>query len=43
MATVFEIRRDTETVVYGIKTVNGACIWFNDRDSRDKKFLEMQN
>lgn len=42
MATVFEIKRDTETV-YGIKTVSGACLWFNDRDSRDKKFLEMQN
>lgn len=42
MATVFEIKRDTETV-YGIKTVSGACLWFNDRDSRDKKFLDMQN
>lgn len=42
MATVFEIKRDTETV-YGIKTVSGACLWFTDRDSRDEKFLEMQN
>ena len=42
MATVFEIKRDTETV-YGIKTVTGACLWFYDRDSRDEKFLEMQN
>jgi hypothetical protein len=42
MATVFEIKRDTETV-YGIKTVSGACLWFSDRDSRDEKFLEMQN
>lgn len=42
MATVFEIKRNTETV-YGIKTVNGNCLWFHDRDSRDKRFLEMQN
>lgn len=42
MATIFEIKRETETV-YGIKTVKGTCIWFNDRDSRDKKFLEMQS
>ena len=42
MATVVEIKRDTETV-YGIKTVTGTCLWFYDRDSRDEKFLEMQN
>ena len=42
MATVFEIERTTGTV-YGIRTVNGNCLWFNDRDSRDKRFLEMQN
>jgi hypothetical protein len=42
MATVFEFERVTGKV-YGIKTVKGTCIWFNDRDSRDKKFLEMQN
>ena len=39
MATVFEIERTTGTV-YGIRTVNGNCLWFNDRDSRDKRFLE---
>lgn len=42
MATTFEIERDTE-MIYGIKTVKGTCILFNDRDSRDEKFLEMQN
>jgi hypothetical protein len=42
MATTFEIKRDTE-MVYGIKTVKGTCLWFDDRDSRDEKFLEMQN
>ena len=42
MATVFEIERTTG-MVYGIKTVTGTCLWFYDRDSRDEKFLEMQN
>ena len=42
MVTVFELKRHTETV-YAITTVTGACLWFYDRDSRDEKFLEMQN
>lgn len=42
MATVFEIKRDTE-IIYGIKTVSGSCLWFTDRDTRDIKYLEMQN
>lgn len=42
MATVFEIKRETETV-YGIKTVSGACIWYNSREERDNAYLDMQN
>lgn len=42
MATVFEIKRDTETV-YGIKTVSGACLWYNSREERDNAYLDMQN
>ena len=41
MATVFEIKRDTETV-YGVKTVTGACPGFYDRASREEKLWEMQ-
>ena len=38
--TTFEVlAKNTNEIKYGVRLVNGTCIWFDSRDERDMYFL----